>query len=116
MPPEKKRRKADSTDSDPDDDMEEWVRCDGLILTKHNRHILLSGQMLSDKHIDFAHSLLRSQFPRLNGLQSILLQTRSKTFKSDENAIQIIHSCRNHWTTLHCNPGRLRSLVQYMNL
>ena len=53
LPLDNKRRKINSSaESDPD---KEWVRCGGLILTQHD---LLTGQELSDKHIDFAHTLL----------------------------------------------------------
>ena len=56
LPPDNKRRKIDSSaDSDP---AKEWVRCGCLILSQHDRNILLTGQELSDKHIDFAHTLL----------------------------------------------------------
>ena len=82
-----------------------------LVLTQHDRNILLTGQELSDKHIDFAHTMLRSQFPMLNGLQSTLFQSRSQGFKSSMNAIQIIHSRSNHWivaTTLQCGPGEVK--------
>ena len=99
------------------------MRCDGLILTQRDRNILLSGQMPSDKHIDFAQTLLQSQFPTLNGLQSILFQSHSKGFKSSMNALQIIHSISrgNHWivaTTLHCNPGEMKifdSVYEYLD-
>ena len=89
LQPDNKRRKVDSSaDSDLD---KEWVRFGCLVLTHHDRNILLTGQELSDKHIDFAHNLLRSQFPMLNGLQSTLFQSRSQGFKSNVNALQIIH-------------------------
>ena len=77
----------------------------------HDKNVLLIGQNLTDKHINFAHTLLRSQFPMLNGLQSMLFQSRSQGFKSIVNAIQIIHSGGNHWivaTTLRCNPEEVR--------
>ena len=112
LPPDNKRRKIDSlTDRDLDHDMSEWVRCGCHVLTQHDKSILRTGQNLTDKHINFAHTLLRSQFPTLNGLQSTLFQARSQGFKSNVNAIQIIHSGGNHWivaTTLRCNPEEVR--------
>ena len=109
LQPDNKRRKIDSSaDSDLD---KEWVRCGCLVLTHHDRNVLLAGQELSDKHINFAHNLLRSQFPMLNSLQSTLFQSRSQGFKSNVNALQIIHSRGNHWvvaTTLRCNPGEVK--------
>ena len=49
----------------------QWVN--ELSLTVRDREILLSPTgMLSDKHIDAACSLLGSQFPKIEGLQSSL--------------------------------------------
>ena len=118
LPPDNKRRKISSAltptsaaDSVVNSHTEEWVRCGYLILTHHDRSILLTGKELSDKHIDFAHSLLRLQFPVLNGLQSTLFQSRSQGLKSNMNALQIVHSRGNHWivaTTLQCIPGEVK--------
>lgn len=111
LPPDNKRRKIDSSDRDLDHDMAEWVRCGCHVLNQHDKNVLLTGQNLTDKHINFAHTLLRSQFPMLNGLQSTLFQSRSQGFESNANVIQIIHSGGNHWivaTTLRCNPGEVR--------
>ena len=118
LPPDNKKRKISSAltptsaaDSVVNSHTEEWVRCGYLILTHHDRSILLTGKELSDKHIDFAHSLLRLQFPVLNGLQSTLFQSRSQGLKSNVNALQIVHSRGNHWivaTTLQCIPGEVK--------
>ena len=117
LPPDNKKRKLSSvltTTSAPDSVVnshtEEWVRF-GYLLAHHDRSILLTGKELSDKHIDFAHSLLRLQFPVLNGLQSSLIQSRSQGLKSNIHALQIVHSCGNHWivaTTLQCVPGEVK--------
>ena len=85
LPPDNKKRKISSAltptsapDSVVNSYTEEWVRCGYLILTHHDRSILLTGKQLSDKYIEFAHSLLRLQFPVLNGLQSTLFQSQSQ--------------------------------------
>ena len=43
-------------------DTREWVQCGGNILTNYDRKILATGQKLTDQHINFAQTLLRSQF------------------------------------------------------
>ena len=94
-----------------DNDLAEWVRFGCPILVQHDRNILLTGQELSGKHMGFAQTMLRSQFQMFNNLQSTLFQSRSQGFKSSMNAIQIMHSCSNHWilaTTLQCDPGEVR--------
>ena len=112
LQPDNKRRKTNSvTDRDLDHDMAEWVRCGCHVLTQHDKNVLLPGQYLTYKHINFAHTPLRSQLPTLNGSQSTLYQSRSQGFKSNVNAIQIIHSSGNHWivaTTLRCDPEEVR--------
>ena len=116
--PDNKKRKISSAltptaaaDSVVDSHTEEWVRCGCLILTHHDRSILLTRNELSDEHIDFAHSLLRSQFQVLNGLQSTFFQSHSQGLKSNVNALQIVHSSGNHWivaTTLQYIPGEVK--------
>ena len=116
VPPESKKKKVDSaTENEKENcsdrvaaDDEEWVRCGSIILSKHEKEIISSGQRLTDKHINFAHSLLKQQFPSLEGLQSTLYQNRAHKFSSSRSALQIIHSRGNHWivaTTLQCDPG-----------
>ena len=58
LPPDNKKRRINPVKSESDSGMEEWVRSDGLVLTQYDKNILVTGQMLSDKHIDFAHTLL----------------------------------------------------------
>lgn len=49
-----------------------WVQCGGVVLTNYDRRILATGQKLTDQHINYAQTLLRLQFPKLDGLQSTL--------------------------------------------
>lgn len=90
LPLENKKKKLDSaTENEKENcsdrvaaDDEEWVRCGSIILSKHDKEIISSGQRLTDKHINFAHSLLKRQFPSLEGLQSNLYQNRAHEFPS----------------------------------
>ena len=71
------------------EDTREWVQCGGIILTNQDKQILFAGQKLTDQHINYAQSLLRLQFPKLNGLQSTLYQSRSEGFKTTTDSLQI---------------------------
>jgi len=51
----------------------EWTQHDGIVLSEHDKVQLCSGKWLSDKHVNFAQSLLKKQFPQVNGLKSTLL-------------------------------------------
>ena len=66
----------------------------------NDRNILCNkGKMLNDNHINYAQSLLKMQFPIIEGLESTLLQRR-KTLKKIHHGIQIIHCHGNHWITV----------------
>ncbi len=92
------------------EDTSEWLRCDGAFLTNYDRKILVTGQKLTDQHINFAQALLRLQFPTLNGLQSTLYQSRTQGFKASVHA-QVIDCRGDHWvvaTTIQCPPGEVK--------
>lgn len=86
--PEKKRQLEDH-------DEIEWTQHDGIVLSEHGKVQLCSGKWLSDKHVIFAQSLLKKQFPQVNGLKSTLLL--HKTQDKIKEGVQIIHSQGNHW-------------------
>jgi len=65
---------------------------------------LLSGQQLTDLHIDLAQQLIKAQFPWINGLQSCLLQQNDSFQTIEEEGIQIHHNGQNHWIT-SCSLG-----------
>ena len=66
---------------------------------------------LTDQHVNYAQTLLRLQFPNLDGLQSILFPSHSQSFKANACMLQVIHSRGDHWivaTTIQCVPGEVR--------
>ena len=106
-----KRRRIGEGIVERSEDPSQWVQCDGVILANYDRKILATGQKLTDQHMNFAQTLLRLQFPELNGLQSTLYQSRSPALKANRNALQIIHSHGDHWivaTTIECDLGEVR--------
>ena len=75
---------------------------------------VVMGEQLTDAEINFAQSLLKKQFPKLNGLASTLYQEK-KTILSEasvQNKLQIIHcNSRHHWivaSTLNCPLGEVK--------
>ena len=56
-----------------------------------------SGEKLSDLYINFTQSLLKKQFPGVNGLQSMLLQYKPKANVPPKNQLQVVHSRGDHW-------------------
>ena len=68
-----------------------------VALTLNDKEELISGQWLSDKCINAALHLLKSQFPSQNGLQDTLILEKYKKYSSSSNNfVQIIH-IPNHW-------------------
>ncbi len=79
-----------------------WVRFGNLILTVADRNVITEGKELTDKHIDFAQSLIKHQFTaetRIEGLISTLIFSNKNcvVFTAGFPIVQIIHTCGNHW-------------------
>lgn len=73
-----------------------WVKVRDVSLTNIDKEIIRKGEKLSDKHINFAHRVLKAKFPKINGLRLTLLQ--NKTHKDPtHNALQIFHTGGDHW-------------------
>ena len=72
---------------------------------------VVMGEQLTDAEINFAQSLLKKQFPKLNGLASTLYQTILSE-ASVQNKLQIIHcNSRQYWivvSTLNCPLGEVK--------
>ena len=93
-----------------DDDMEQPAKKQKL--GSKDVEDIIMGTELSDRHISMAQSLLKSQFPQLNGLRSSLLQGKELQSTDDvKNKLQIIHcNKRHHWivaTTVKCKDGQV---------
>lgn len=74
------------------------------LLTEDDLEVVRSGEELNDKHINFAQSILRTQFQGISGLQSTLLLSGLQT-PLPPGALQIVHVRGNHWiatSTIGC--------------
>ena len=68
----KKRRVDDEQVESP-----VWVHVSDLVLYKYDHDRLSGGLELTDMHINTPQRLLKSQFPKFQGLSSTLSPTRS---------------------------------------
>ena len=85
-----------------------WLTCANIELTMVDRCIITSGDLLSDKYIDFAQALLRKHHKELTGLNSALLLANHRNIASSAPSLQILHTRGNHWivaTTLRYPIG-----------
>ena len=90
--PNKQRRVADpavepdtAEDSSPEA-MKEWVQFGrGIVLTIADKERILAGEKLDDRHISFAQSLIKKQFPEIAGLRSTLQQAKKQPTEGNKN-------------------------------
>ena len=61
-----------------------------------DRKVIVSDDMLNDRHTNYAQTLLHYQFPLIEGLYNTLLQKKNQQQKI-KCGIQIIHDRGNHW-------------------
>ena len=112
-PPAKKARSSDyicveaSMDevNSAADKFQLWLQFGKDTLDTRDRMCLVEGRELSDKHVNFAQGMIKSQFSgtgtSITGLYSTLVQQSSQNVISlSSNAIQIIHCRQNHWATI----------------
>ena len=72
-----------------------WIMLYNIPLNQDDKTIVLSGGWLNDKHINFAHQILKKQFPGLTGLASTLILSQGKLLSPISTAsryVQIIHT------------------------
>lgn len=71
-------------------------------------------EVLNDRHINYAQSLLHYQFATVEGLQNTLFQNKQCP-KKITHGIQIIHDRGNHWIVAYiagsCEPVKVRDSV-----
>ena len=73
--PEAKRIKVEDDDEVQNSFQEIWATCAGSqIKLFQEDKLALEFDRLNDRHINFAQTLLRNQFPQCYGLQNTLLQ------------------------------------------
>lgn len=78
-----------------------WLALDDpkLTLTEEDKRIIVEGDELTDKHINFAQALIKKQFKNIYGLALTFLFSayRGATFSADHPALQIVHTRGSHW-------------------
>ena len=56
----------------------QWLKFQGCLLTEKDREAIVSNDLLNDRHIDYAQTLLHYQFPQTEGLHNTLLQKKNR--------------------------------------
>ena len=63
----------DEQTSEGDSDFQ-WLKFQGYLLTESDRRAIVLNDLLNDRHINYAQTLLHYQFPVVEGLHNTLLQ------------------------------------------
>ena len=84
----------------------EWTKTHDIVLMMDDRQLILSGQRLTDKHINFAQRLIQDQFKHLNGLRLTLIQDKPYT-GSKKHFLQVLFVKEGHWVVLASQDGKL---------
>ena len=63
------------------------------------RDELRKGKWLTDEHMNLAQSLLKDQFPHIDGLQTTVLSEKDAFVTQQHEALQIHFVAGNHWVT-----------------
>ena len=92
-----------------------WLALDHpkLTLTEEDKKIIFEGDELTDKHINFAQTLIKKQFKNIYELALTFLFSayRGATFSADHPALQIVHTRGNRWITATCDESSSKIFV-----
>jgi len=75
------------------------------VLEISDREILLTGQELTDTHMNAAQKLILQHFPTYNGLKNTILNDSIGFWTS--NYIQVMHCQGCQWITVSSKPGEV---------
>ena len=85
-----------------------WIKIDRIALTFVDKQMIIDGEKLHDKLIQFGQSMIHHQFPDIGGLRSTLLQHRY----SSRNSIQAVFcKTRQHWVVASKIHAACKSFV-----
>ena len=116
--PAKKKTKIvvgvkDGEASDYASTSEIYLRKYGQYLLVSDKEALCKGEKLNDRHINFAQALLKAQFPSVEGLSCMLLQSKPRNCSERiRSGLQIVHSREDHWI-LASNMSSHEKLLVY---
>ena len=91
-----------------EEDSNRWVQLDGTVLSQTEKDQLCNGEWLTDRHVNYAHALLKKQFPHIDGLKNtLLIQKKQEKIK---RGVQIVHTQGNHMivaSSLRCSESEI---------
>ena len=110
-PPMKKQMIICLSEEIVDDEVVEndWVHIGKILFKANDKEILVDGLELNELYVNVSQTLLKNQYPLVNGFTSTLRVASLKGWAP--NYIQILHcATKHHWvtlTTFSCNDGEV---------
>ena len=89
---------------------EVWIAIGRKVLTEADKEIVSLGELLTDKHMNFAQALIKKHFNDLSGLHCTLTISQLQVPMVSENVLQILHIGGNHWvvaSNIGCTTGEV---------
>ena len=71
-----------------------WLSWGQMELSITDKEVITSEGLLTDKHVNFAQTLLQKEHKQLSGLQSTLLLAKQTSVSP---SLQIVYSRGDHW-------------------
>ena len=105
------RNRTLSTSEELPQERREWVKVGCFTLTSNHHQILKStNEWLDDSIITVTQSILKQQFPHVNGLQPTILGESLSMEPQPNGFVQIVCVRGNHWiclSTIGCQPSTM---------
>lgn len=95
-------------------DSDTWAQFNRIVLSQLDNDQLHDERWLNDKHINYAKSLLKKQFPHIDGWREMLLVHKKRERIKQGN--QIIHTCGSDWimaSTLESSTCDIQILILF---
>ena len=87
-----------------------WIAFGRKVLTETDKEVVRLGELLTDKHMNFAQALIKKQFNNLSRLYCTLMISQLQAPMVSENVLQILHVGGNHWvvaSNIGCTTGEV---------
>ena len=91
----------------------QWLNRNGIMVTECDKNVIMEGEQLTDKHINFAQQILKNHFTNLSGLQSTLLLAKSTRISNTNMYLQIFHDRDSHWIVVSTIGSKLLKVYVY---
>ena len=84
-----------------------WVQFGRKVLAETDKDIIILGEKLTDRHMNFAQSLIKKKFEQLSGLHSTLSVSQMSVPVLSGNVVQILRTGGELVSNINCPVGQV---------